>query len=63
MIAATGNKRNYQHNAVKGYKDQKIMEFENMPCHLHPESGHKLGECNIFNERYKGIRRYRKEEN
>ena len=34
-----------------------------MPCHLHPGSGHKLKDYSIFNERYKGIQRYRKEEN
>lgn len=63
MIAATSNKRNFQHNSAKEYKDKKIMEFENMPCYLHPGSSHKLKDCNIFNERYKGSRRYKKEEN
>lgn len=60
MVAVTSNKRNFSYRESRDYKEKKIKEFENMPCHLHPGSSHRLKDCTMFKEQYRTGQEYRK---
>ena len=62
MVAATDNKRRYNNNLTmhdkRAMKSKQFKDFENMPCPMHPKSGHKIKDCHDFINRYKGVNRY-----